>query len=136
MRPARLVLNLALRKPTLRLVVKIWEPQFLNANITYINKKKALEYLQSSAPIAGSSNASELNSGSEDNDNSDNYNTESSYFRIANAHEDIHPPAGIVRRVLAGEKSVTRKTILIIPCQLEGIPDLEDTLTASRSFSR
>ena len=88
-RPARLVLNLALRKPTLRLVVKIWEPQFLNANITYINKKKALEYLQSSAPIAGSSNASELTSGSEDNDNSDNYNTESSNFRIANAHQAV-----------------------------------------------
>ena len=52
-------------------------------------QKKALEYLQSSAPIAGSSNASELTSGSEDNDNSDNYNTESSNFRIANAHQDM-----------------------------------------------
>ena len=55
--------------------MKIWEPQFLNANITYINKKKALEYLQSSAQIAGSSNASELNSDSKDSEDSENSNT-------------------------------------------------------------
>ena len=60
-KPARLVLNLALRKPTLRLVVKIWEPQFLNTKIGLIFINAAIRKAKSNGiECAWSNEAFEL----------------------------------------------------------------------------
>ena len=55
MKPARLVLNQVLRKPTLHLVVKIWEPQFLNTKIVEKLRKDTIVHYNSA--ILSSSSA-------------------------------------------------------------------------------